>query len=130
MTTSTSPASAGQLELPLPSNLPQDWTEYARWVDGNTDKRADANRILYAITGLSTEVGELMDHVEKFIRTGGERYWDIPKITHEAGDVLYYLTKLANDLGTTLEHIRDCNIIKLEDRKINGKRTEGAGVTK
>lgn len=98
------------------------WTEYARWVDAATDKRAKANPILYPITGLGTEAGELMDHVEKFVRTGGDKGFDIDKIELEAGDILYYLTKLANDLGTTLEGIRDKNVAKLEDRKINGKR--------
>lgn len=120
--TSTKTDLDGQLGLRHPLN----WTEYARWVNDSTDERAGYHPIIYALSGLATEGGECGAFVEKYLRYGGDPFFLTPEVKHkimlEAGDVLYYLQKLANDLGVTLEEFRDKNVIKLEDRKLNGKR--------
>jgi len=44
-------------------------------------------------------------------------------LIYELGDVLWYVTMIARTKGWTLNDIMHKNIIKLEDRVLNGKNT-------
>lgn len=121
MTTSTNPATVGQLELPLPQVT--DWQEYALWVESNTDPRAfKQDGLIYALAGLATEGGECGAFVEKFLRKNGEYNVSNMDVVLELGDVFYYLTLACKQIGCDLETLMKTNKEKLIDRKLNGKK--------
>lgn len=80
---------------------------------------------VYALLGLSGEVGELHSLMAKAVRDGPKV--DIQQnIKKELGDVLWFVAAIAADNGWTLEDIANSNIAKLSVRKINNT-IQGSG---
>lgn len=86
--------------------------------------RMTAADLMYALLGLSGEVGELHSHVAKKIRDGGRV--DPEYICKELGDVLWFVAAIAADYGHTLDEIAHGNLSKLAGRKDRGTIT-GSG---
>lgn len=82
----------------------------------NTYRMADKTK--NALLGLSGEVGELCDHMKKYLYQGHDI--DYEHLKKEAGDVLWYLAELAAGLDTTLDDIAQMNIDKLLARYPDG----------
>ena len=79
-------------------------------------------RLLHGSVGASTEAGELLDAIKKFIFYG--KPIDRVNVKEEIGDIFYYTGLIMDELGFELEDILDTNIKKLEVRygdKFNDK---------
>ena len=91
---------------------------------------------VYAINGLTAEVGEINDKVAKWVRKGICRIENNHLVfnTHdeelvaeyqeelakEVGDVLWFVALLSKELGYTLHEVGQMNIEKLKDRAQRG----------
>lgn len=73
--------------------------------------------LFIATCGLAGEVGEVVEHLKKFVRDGK---LDREALKLELGDVLFYLTRTAQWAGFSLAEIAQANVDKLEARY--GKR--------
>ena len=87
---------------------------------------------VYAINGLTAEVGEINDKVAKWVRKGicrietnhivfntssEEEVAEYRKeLAKEVGDCLWFLSLLSKTLGYTLGEVGEMNIDKLKDR--------------
>lgn len=75
----------------------------------------DDRRLPHSLTGLTSELGELMGKFQKHFR--GDGPLKTSEVAKELGDCLYYLADLSTTLGLDLQEIARANIEKLEDRK-------------
>ena len=77
--------------------------------------------VVYPLIGLSGEVGELANKIQKQIRDSGNV--DVPQqqIIGELGDILWYLSTLAGDLGVDMEDVAKYNLTKLASRRMRNK---------
>jgi len=75
--------------------------------------------LLHAAVGLSGESGELLDIVKKHVFQ--THSLDKEEVKKELGDILFYLQFMCNVLGTTIEEVKQGNIIKLTKRYPNQK---------
>lgn len=71
-------------------------------------------RALHGSIGITTEAGELLDAVKKYIFYGREL--DVVNIKEEIGDLMYYSALLADEFGFNLNLILQNNIEKLRAR--------------
>jgi NTP pyrophosphatase (non-canonical NTP hydrolase) len=79
---------------------------------------------VYALIGLTGEVGELNSYLAKSIR---DEYGPDPKvIKKELGDVLWFVAAIAADFGISLGSVAEGNIEKLSGRKDRGT-LQGSG---
>jgi len=76
-------------------------------------------RLLHAAVGLSGESGELLDIVEKHVFQ--THSLDKEEVKKELGDILFYFQLMCNVLGTTIEEVKQGNIVKLTKRYPNQK---------
>lgn len=68
--------------------------------------------------GAAGELGEVVDHLKKFIYHGHELN---PKdVMEELGDVMWYIAAITSELGFDLSDIAEMNIRKLEKRYPSG----------
>lgn len=97
---------------------------------------------MYAITGLTAEVGEINDKIAKWVRKGWIKFEDnnmmvnrakapydfdpIHELALEVGDVLWFVALMAEQLGHPLGVIAEMNLKKLASRKERGV-IDGAG---
>jgi NTP pyrophosphatase (non-canonical NTP hydrolase) len=73
---------------------------------------------VYALIGLTGEVGELNSYLAKSIR---DEYGPDPKvIKKELGDILWFVAAIAADAGLSLGSIAEGNIEKLQSRSARG----------
>jgi len=72
----------------------------------------------YLMTGLASEVGELLGKFKKEIRDGADHS---DGIQSELGDVMWYVARIADEYGWTMEQVMQLNMAKLEDRKQRDK---------
>lgn len=72
--------------------------------------------------GLAGEMGEVAEHVKKFLAHGREL--DVLHMKAELGDVLWYITILGELCGLNLQSIAQHNIDKLKARYPNGFTAE------
>lgn len=72
---------------------------------------------MYAVIGLSGEVGELHSFIAKAIRDGvkDEKEFET-NIKKELGDILWFIAAIADDFETSLDEIAQMNYYKLKDR--------------
>ncbi len=84
----------------------------------------DLALILNAALGLAGEAGEFIDHVKKHIFHGHKL--DKSFLIKELGDFLWYCAQAAQGLNTTLSHVADVNIDKLQKRYPAGFSTEAS----
>lgn len=82
-------------------------------------------RLLHAVIGLETEVGELQDALKKAIFYG--KPLDRVNMAEELGDVFWYMAILSDTLGVPFEQIMEKNIAKLKAR-YGDKFTETAAL--
>lgn len=91
---------------------------------------------VYAINGLTAEIGEINDKIAKAVRSGACRIdnnrlvWNTSneeevaqyrlELAKELGDVRWFCSLLALLLGYTDKEIEDMNIAKLRDRAMRG----------
>lgn len=78
------------------------------------DRLAKCGRLLHAVMGLETEVGELTDQLKKHIFYGREL--DLTNLVEEAGDLFWYLGVLCSALDVSFEYVQQLNIAKLKKR--------------
>ena len=81
-------------------------------------------RLLHAVMGLETEVGELMDALKKHIFYG--KPLDVTNVVEECGDLTWYLSVLLDELGYSFETVWERNITKLKARYGEKFSEEGA----
>lgn len=74
--------------------------------------------LLWCMTGLAGEIGEVVEHVKKGIFHKHEV--DKEELKNELGDVLWYLSGLAEVAGISLEDIMTFNVEKLKKRYPDG----------
>jgi NTP pyrophosphatase (non-canonical NTP hydrolase) len=74
-------------------------------------------RLLHGGIGISTEIGEFMDVLKRYIFYG--KAIDHVNLVEELGDLVFYISVLANALGVSLEEIMQANIDKLRARYPN-----------
>jgi NTP pyrophosphatase (non-canonical NTP hydrolase) len=74
---------------------------------------------MYALLGLSGEVGELQSLSAKAIRDGHKENHD-DMFKKELGDILWFIAALADDYDLTLSDIAQANIDKLSGRQQRG----------
>ncbi len=74
-----------------------------------------ANQI-YAITGLTGEVGEFNSLIAKSVRDH-KGLMDVLVVKKEIGDILWFVAAIAADYGFSLNDIAMSNIEKLNSRK-------------
>lgn len=87
----------------------------------------DEELLLNATLGSLGELGEIADHVKKYMYQGHDL--DIEAVAKEIGDVLWYLNLLAEVTGYSLEEIAAMNIAKLEKRYPD-KFSSGASINR
>lgn len=88
-----------------------------RMMIGELDfKAADVQvlQLLHGAMGVSTESGELMDAVKRFLIYG--KPTDVTNILEEVGDMFWYLSLIARCCGFTFEEAKAKNIAKLRAR--------------
>ena len=80
-------------------------------------------QMLYATLGLVGESGEFANKVKKIIRdyNGNITLEIVVQLHKELGDILWYASELAHLTGASLHYIAESNIMKLEQRKNEGK---------
>ena len=84
----------------------------------------DMGGVIMASLGLSGEVGELNDMIEKWIFHKSDM--DITHAKKELGDIMWYVACMAKSFGWSLEEIMQLNIDKLKERYPDGFDTEKA----
>lgn len=72
--------------------------------------------------GLAGEVGEVAEHIKKYLGHGKEL--DVLELKEELGDVLWYLAILSDMFGLNLDTIAQFNVDKLKARYPNGFTAE------
>jgi NTP pyrophosphatase (non-canonical NTP hydrolase) len=77
----------------------------------------------HMITGLSGEVGELLDSIKKHVIYNKEL--DIGNVVEEKGDIEFYLKGLRTALNITREEVLRHNLLKLAKR-YGGKYSDSA----
>lgn len=79
---------------------------------------SDEVMILWAVTGMSGEAGEVADEIKKVIFH--RKDMDIEKLSEEIGDLLWYVAALCTRLGLDMNNVMDENIAKLNERYPDG----------
>lgn len=74
-------------------------------------------KILHALIGMTTEVGEAMDALKKYLIYG--KPIDEVNLEEETGDLFWYCAILADACGFTFESSMEKNIAKLRARYPN-----------
>jgi len=80
----------------------------------------EKDRLALCGLGLSGEVGEVVDHIKKFLYHCNGKPLDVERVKSELGDMLWYFFILLDTLGLTFEAVMLTNAIKLEERHPNG----------
>jgi len=81
-------------------------------------------RLLHAVVGLTTEVGELADPIKKKVFYGRELTDEtVENLEEEIGDILWYLAIICNHFGFFFQDIMWKNINKLAKRYPDQKFT-------
>jgi len=71
-------------------------------------------RVMHAVTGLITEVGEICEDILSFIENGGEL--NVKNLRVENGDLLWYINLFLACLKTTIVIVAEENVAKLKAR--------------
>jgi NTP pyrophosphatase (non-canonical NTP hydrolase) len=82
--------------------------------DGQLSVEEDVLQLLHGAMGISTEAGELMDAVKRFLIYG--KPVDVTNIMEEIGDLFWYMSLIARCCGFTFEEAKAKNIAKLRAR--------------
>lgn len=74
--------------------------------------------LVYLVTGLGGEAGELQSIYAKWVRDGGRL--DVTNVKKELGDILWFVSAIAEYCCIDLDDVAQANIDKLESRKQRG----------
>jgi len=74
----------------------------------------------YLLTGLTSEVGELMGAYQKYYRGDFEEDELRDRIIKELGDVMWHISQLCNYEGLSISNILEVNQEKLKSRVASG----------
>lgn len=99
-------------------------TEYLI-LSGRTDNPKDFNtQMLHGILGVTSEAGELSDHLKRhiFYKTP----FDKGNVKEELGDLLWYIALICRAIDVTIEDVMEANIKKLKKRYPEGFTEERA----
>lgn len=106
-----------------------DWTlwDYQQWVE-SVAIYPEHFGVMYTVTGLAGEAGELAGKVGKVYRdkNGDFSPEDVQDIKKELGDVLWMIGGICNEFNIDMQEVMELNVRKIEDRKARGKIT-GSG---
>jgi NTP pyrophosphatase (non-canonical NTP hydrolase) len=83
-----------------------------------TELNDKSQMVLWCSVGLSGEVGELLNHLKKYIFHGEDFLRDYA--IEEVGDILWYLSSICTILNIDLSEAMRGNIEKLKKRYPNG----------
>lgn len=91
--------------------------EFNNYQDKVLQYRTKTADEMYAVIGLSGEVGELHSLIAKAIRDGVKDEAEFEtNIKKELGDILWFIAAIADDFETSLDEIAQMNYYKLKDR--------------
>lgn len=94
-------------------------------LSGRTDNPKDFNtQMLHGILGVTSEAGELSDHLKRHIFYGTP--FDKGNVKEECGDLLWYIALICRACGFTLEEVMQSNVDKLKKRYPDGFTEEAA----
>lgn len=92
----------------------EEYAKEASQLESFTDDRLD-----HAVTGMSSEVGELSDLRKKAMTRGfSVNQLDV---ADECGDILYYVQMALSWANVSMEEVMAYNIAKLKRRRLHGK---------
>lgn len=74
----------------------------------------DKIHLLHACMGMTTEVGEFVDTMKKYVFYG--KQIDYVNLVEEVGDLFWYMALACNTLGVSFEEVTRKNIEKLKAR--------------
>lgn len=93
-------------------------TEYLI-LSSRTDEAKDFNtQMLHGILGVTSEAGELADHLKRHTFYGTP--FDVGNVKEECGDLMWYIALICRACGFTIEDVMGANIAKLKKRYPNG----------
>lgn len=100
--------------------------EHLKWKNliAEDENHIDFGGVFNACLGLSGEVGEFNDMIQKWIFH--EKQLDIDHAKKEAGDICWYLAMLCESFGWSLDEIMQMNVDKLKARYPDGFDIERA----
>lgn len=104
--------------------------DYFNFAKEGLDKNSSGNKsldILYCAVGMTCEVGEVIDHVNKHTFHSNEI--NKTKLISELGDLMWYTFNLMRLLDVKFSDVINGNIIKLKIRYPNG-RSKGIELNK
>ena len=70
--------------------------------------------LIHGAIGITTESGELMDALKKWMMYGNKL--DLTNIKEELGDIEWYLALIRNALNVSQEEVQQLNLAKLKKR--------------
>ena len=73
-------------------------------------------------TGVAGEAGELVDAIKRYVIYG--KPIDFNNVIEELGDLEFYMQGIRDRLGIRREETIQANILKLQDRYVEGKYTD------
>ncbi len=98
------------------------FSEYERLAQRTAAERTMEQRLIHAQMGLSSEAGEVSEHLKHHLFHGHPL--DRDHLIKELGDLMWYLAEAAVGLGVPMEEIAKRNIEKLKGRYPEGFSTE------
>jgi NTP pyrophosphatase (non-canonical NTP hydrolase) len=72
--------------------------------------------LVFPLTGLSSEVGSLLNQYKKHVRDGDSYPLFSQRVKEELGDILWYVANLAAKLDFELDDIADLNLSRIAER--------------
>lgn len=96
--------------------------EYQQCAQRTSKTKSKKEKLDNGALGLSGEVGEVSDHIKKWLYQDAEL--DEEHIIKELGDVLWYICETAAAIGADLETVAAENVRKLRGRYPNGYEAE------
>lgn len=93
----------------------KDYEKFTQQINNTESDNININ-LLHLLTGLTSEVGEVNQLIQKRIRKHKDLEIDKIKMKEELGDVLWYVVCLARLYDTNIEDIIKFNIEKLHQR--------------
>jgi NTP pyrophosphatase (non-canonical NTP hydrolase) len=111
------------LKNKLPKLQFRDFDEYQKFCNKHAIYPAIGKKFIYALIGLSEEVGEISGKIKKVYRDEGGKITKLKKveIVKEIGDAMFYVAQLCTDLNIKLSDIVSNNMEKLHIGKKNKK---------
>jgi len=82
--------------------------------------------LLYLVTGINGETGELSEKIKKICRDGLNVDEHLEALKKELGDILWYIVTMCSELGLNPDEVLEHNVQKL-DCRIEKSMLTGSG---